>query len=89
MENPEGFPLLFKGLHGKDVTYNPRSSGLRQIIAAMGLGGTSLGPLANKYVASIYDIFNGLYYLGVAEEEKINSFFLSKLLLGKGQKLYS
>ncbi|MBI1858180.1 MAG: hypothetical protein HYR97_03600 [Candidatus Melainabacteria bacterium] len=88
MENPEGFPMVFKGLHGSDVTYSPRQAGLRQIVAALGLGGISLGPLANKYVASVYDIFNGLYYLGVAEEEKINSFFLSRLLLGKGQKLY-
>ena len=88
MENPEGYSPTFKGLNGKEIQYNPRMAGLRQIVAASGLAATSLGNLANKYVAAIYDFFNGLYYLGVAEEEKINSFLLGKLFLGKGQELH-
>ena len=88
MANPGGLPKMFKGLNGKDVTFSPQKAGLRQLVAGLGLGVTPAFGLHNKYVASWFDIFNGLYFLGAAEEELPNTTALSMSILRKGQQLY-
>ncbi len=88
MANPGGLPKMFNGLNGKDATFNPQKAGLRQMIAGLGFGIVPFFGLHNKYVASFFDIFNGLYFTGAAEEELPNTTALGMSILRKGQQLY-
>jgi len=83
MANTGGLPKLFKGLNGKDMTYNPVVAGVRQMIASLGFLLVPWFGLHNKYVASLFDIVNGVYFLGAAEEEKPNTTALGINILRK------
>lgn len=84
MANPGGLPKLFRGLNGKDIKYNPLIAGIRQMISSIGFLLIPWGGLHNKYVASLFDMFNGVYFLGAAEEEIPNTTALGINILRKG-----
>lgn len=88
MANTSGLPKLFRDLNGKDDTYDPKKAGLRQYLAGIGFGIVPWFNLENKYVASIFDMVNGLYFLGAAEEEKPNTNMLGRSILRKRQEFY-
>lgn len=83
MANTSGLPKLFKGLNGRDIRYNPVAAGLRQVIASIGFLLVPWGGLQNKYVASLFDLFNGIYFLGASEEEIPNTTNLGLNILRK------
>lgn len=83
MANTGGLPKLFKGLNGKDIKYNPVAAGLRQMVAALGFLLVPWGGLHNKYVAALFDLFNGVYFLGASEEEIPNTTLLGLNILRK------
>lgn len=88
MANPGGLPKMFGNLNNKDVIYDPRKAGLLQKLAGYGFGVVPWFGLDNKYVASLFDFFNGLYFLGAAEEEKPNTNNLARDMLRKIQQFY-
>lgn len=88
MTNPQGLPRMFTGLNRKDIKYNPLKAGLRQIFAGLGFLVVPWKGLHNKHVASFFDIFNGMYFLGASEEELPNTTALGINILRKG-KLYT
>ena len=88
MANQQGIPRVFGGFNGKDANYNPLRAGLCQIAAGIGIGLSSLGKLSDKYIASIFDAANGLFYVGAAEEDVANTNQLVLSILRRGQKLY-
>ena len=72
MANTDGLPKIYRGLNGKDATYNPRAAGLLQIIAGIGFACSSLFDLSRKYVAPWFDLSNALYFGGASIEEGPN-----------------
>ena len=88
MANPDGLPKIYRGLNGKDVTYNPKAAGILQMIAGLGFGVSSLFDLSKKYVAPLYDISNMLYFAGAAHEEGPNMHKTSLSELRASNKLY-
>lgn len=88
MANQQGIPRVFGGFNGKDANYNPLRAGLCQIASGLGIGLSSLGKLSDKYIASIFDAANGLFYVGAAEEDVANTNQLVLSILRRGQKLY-
>lgn len=74
MANIDGLPKHYTGLDGKEKTYNPKAAGLLQKIAGFGFAFASMFDLSDKYAAALYDIANGLYFTGAAEEEGPNAY---------------
>jgi len=89
MANPLGLPHMYRDLNGSDQTYNPRYAGQSQIVAGAGFLAVPWFGLHNKYVASLFDIFNGFYFLGAAEEEKPNINMLGRSILRKSHEFYT
>lgn len=95
MANSGGLPMIFRGLNGKDTVFDPLKAGLRQIASGIGFAvvpffgliNKNLG-LHNKYIASFFDICNGIYFGGAAEEEIPNATVLGMNIERKGQKVY-
>ncbi len=82
--NPNGLPKIFKGLNGKDIVYDSERAGIRQMLASLGYLLIPFGGLQNRYVASLFDMVNGLYFSGAAEEELPNTTALCFNILRKG-----
>lgn len=74
MANIDGLPKQYRGLDGKEKIYNPKAAGLLQKIAGFGFAFASMFDLSDKYAAALYDVANGLYFTGAAEEEGPNAY---------------
>lgn len=92
MSNSAGLPRLSRDLNGHDIKYDPKRAGLGQVIAGIGYALVPWFGLHKKYVASVYDMVNGLYFglpgarMSVAEEEKLNTINLARNILIEGQE---
>lgn len=87
--NTSGLPKLYNDLRGKDVKYSPEMAGWNQIIAGIGYGIVPWFNLSNKFVASIYDMVNGQYFVGASEEEGPNSYLVGLSQRRSSQTLYN
>lgn len=74
MANIDGLPKQYRGLDGKEKLYNPKAAGLLQKVAGFGFAFASMFDLSDKYAAALYDVANGLYFTGAAEEEGPNAY---------------
>lgn len=88
MANPTGLPLLYGDLNRQDQTYDPKKAGMSQIVAGAGFAAVPWFGLHNKYIASLFDIFNGIYFMGAAEEEKPNTNMLGRNIKRKDHVFY-
>lgn len=89
MANPNGLPRMYRDSRGKDSTYDPKKAGLAQMASSYGFGAVPWLGLHNKGVAALFDVINGLYFLGAAEEEKPNTNMLTRSILRQSHEFYT
>lgn len=93
--NPQGRPLISRGLDGKDITYDPKRAGLGQVFAGILYAIIPWFGLHNDVSASAFDIATATYFgipktrISVAEEEKLNTMALARSILIEGQEFYA